>query len=163
MRFPKRTAAAALAAAMLLPGCASNGEPSGMGIGAVLGGLAGAGIGRAIGNNSGSKVHGTWAGAAVGTVIGGLAGALVDEKERAPRHTTAPVDLDLAPMEPVWGPPARPAPVVRETRVVVEEDLPPIPAPRTTRTVTTTTTTRTTTTVRRTVPGTVVERVVIVE
>jgi hypothetical protein len=158
MTMANRSAAAVLAGALLLSGCASNGNPSGAGIGAVLGGIAGAGIGRAIGHNSGSKVHGAWAGAGIGAVIGGLTGALVDENKRAPRHSTSPVDLDLAPMEP-----ARPAPVVRETRVVYGEDLPPIPPPRPTRTVTTTTTTRTTTTVRRTVPGTVVERVVIVE
>jgi len=115
--------AAGLVLAMLAgTGCAamSNTEK-----GALLGGLAGAGIGRAIGHHNGSEARGGFAGAGIGALVGGLFGALADREEE---HRTVPaVHLD---------PPVRSAPRVHEY------DLPPVPEPR--RTVRRTTTTTTT-------------------
>ena len=145
MRISKRKAAAGLLALVLAaPGCSAWDAMSGSEHGAVLGGLAGAGIGRAIGQHNGHEAVAGWAGAGLGALVGGLIGK-VDDQERGARNTTAPVDLDEAPRRRVR----------RET--VYEEDLPPIPPP--TRVVR-----RTTTTVYRTVERPVVqERVIIID
>lgn len=128
-RTVKGAAAALVLAAAAFPGCASM---SGTEKGVVLGGLAGAGLGRAIGHHNGSARRGGWAGAGIGAVMGGLIGALADESSE--KHTVAPVDLDDGYRAP------RRAERVRY--VEVEEELPPVPRTRTV--------TRTTTTVTRT-------------
>jgi hypothetical protein len=103
------------AAALATTGCRSTGELSGAGSGAILGGLAGAGIGRAVGHHNGNEARGGWAGAALGAVVGGLAGALDDERSRdrtVPYHGVAGYRYG------------------GEVEYEVVDDLPPIPETR---------------------------------
>jgi len=111
-------AALAVAAGAAATGCAamSNAEK-----GAVIGGLAGAGLGRAIGHHNGNEARGGFAGAGIGALIGGLLGANEDLREER-RHTVAPVDFDDRRAF---------------DRRVEYDDLPPIPRPRHTVTRTT--------------------------
>ena len=74
MRFDayKKTVAAALVVATLMPGCAANKTVTGAAVGATGGAAAGAIIGHATGN--------TARGAIIGAVVGGAAGAYIGHK-----------------------------------------------------------------------------------
>jgi hypothetical protein len=109
-RQPRLVAVFLLAGAALFPGCRSAGPHAQDG--ALIGTLAGAGAGYAIGRHNGHRTNGTLIGAAAGGLFGWLLGDQVDHD----RFGTHPyVDYTPAP------PPVRERSVTRREVIVVHD------------------------------------------